>query len=107
MASSAHEHAIVLGPLDLQVSIGDLIFDVPDLAAYASSVMTLEPGEIIATGTPVDVGPVVKGNTITMEITGLGRLEVSVSARGAVLYEERTGAHLDPGWLRNRTGTAV
>lgn len=105
--AALHLTCRVNGTLRQDTSIGDLIFDVPTLVAYASSVMTLEPGDIIATGTPAGVGPVVDGDTLTMEITGLGNLEVSVSARGAVPYAERTGAHLDPGRLRKRTGAVA
>lgn len=84
----------VNGELRQDASVGDLIFNVPTLVAYASSVMTLEPGDVIATGTPAGVGPVVDGDEVAMEITGLGRLEVRVSDEGAVAYEDRVGAHL-------------
>jgi 2-keto-4-pentenoate hydratase/2-oxohepta-3-ene-1,7-dioic acid hydratase in catechol pathway len=84
----------VNGALRQEASVADLIFDVPTLVAYASSVMTLEPGDVIATGTPAGVGSVSDGDTLTMEITGLGRLRVSVSAAGAIPYAHRTGAHL-------------
>lgn len=80
-------------------SLADLIFDVPTLVAYASSVMTLEPGDVIATGTPAGVGPVVDGDIIEMGIDKLGILRVGVSARGAVRYDARIGAHLDPSRL--------
>ncbi|MFC9553721.1 fumarylacetoacetate hydrolase family protein [Rhodococcus sp. NPDC056960] len=75
-------------------STGDLIFDVPTLIAYVSSVMTLEPGDVIATGTPAGVGQVNSGDRLTMEITGLGRLEVTVSDEGAIAYGSRIGARL-------------
>lgn len=64
--------------------VSDLIWNVPQLIAYASSVMTLHPGDIITTGTPAGIGQIVDGDTIAVEITGLGRLEVNVSAEGAV-----------------------
>jgi 2-keto-4-pentenoate hydratase/2-oxohepta-3-ene-1,7-dioic acid hydratase in catechol pathway len=86
----------VNGNLRQDASIGDLIFDVPTLVAYASSVMTLEPGDIVATGTPAGVGPIDHGDTLVMEIPGVGRLEVSVSAEGAIRYTDRVGARLDP-----------
>jgi 2-keto-4-pentenoate hydratase/2-oxohepta-3-ene-1,7-dioic acid hydratase in catechol pathway len=79
-----------------ETGLDRLIFDVPTLVAYASSVMTLEPGDIIATGTPSGVGPVVDGDRIVVEIDTVGRLEVTVSSRGAVPYEQRTGAALAP-----------
>ena len=60
----------------------NLIFDVRYLVSYLSSLITLEPGDLIATGTPAGVGftrkpPVVlgPGDTVKLEITGLGSLE--------------------------------
>lgn len=90
----------VNGELRQNTPIGDLIFDVPTLVAYASSVMTLEPGDVIATGTPAGVGGVSDGDEIVMEITGLGRLKVTVTSQGATPYENRVGAHLNPDRLR-------
>jgi 2-keto-4-pentenoate hydratase/2-oxohepta-3-ene-1,7-dioic acid hydratase in catechol pathway len=92
--SRLHLSCWVNGELRQDTNIGDLIFDVPTLIAYASSVMTLEPGDVIATGTPAGVGQVNSGDEIVMEITSLGRLEVSVSDEGAIAYKDRTGAHL-------------
>ncbi|WP_233154731.1 fumarylacetoacetate hydrolase family protein [Candidimonas nitroreducens] len=57
----------------------DMIVDVPEIIAMCSSVMTLEPGDVIATGTAEGVGPVVPGDTITIDITpGVGRMSVAV-----------------------------
>lgn len=78
--------------LDLRVMIGDeilqssntrhLIFTIPQLIAYLSAVMTLEPGDVIATGTPAGVGGARKpqrwlrsGETVRVEISQLGTLE--------------------------------
>ncbi len=66
-----------------------LIFDVAQLIAYTSSVMVLEPGDVIATGTPAGVGPIVDGDRVSLEISGVGRLEVGVTAEGAVSYDAR------------------
>ena len=52
----------------------NLIFPVAELVAYLSSVMTLEPGDIIMTGTPSGVGPMAGGDEIAIEIEGIGRL---------------------------------
>jgi 2-keto-4-pentenoate hydratase/2-oxohepta-3-ene-1,7-dioic acid hydratase in catechol pathway len=87
----------VNGTLRQDASVADLVFDVPTLVAYASTVMTLEPGDVIATGTPAGVGSVGDGDALAMEITGIGRLNVSVSAQGAIPYGQRVGAHLSPG----------
>ncbi|MGO4427941.1 fumarylacetoacetate hydrolase family protein, partial [Streptomyces sp. MCAF7] len=53
-----HMTCWVNGTLRQDTSIGDLIFDVPTPVVYASSVMTLEPGDVIANGAPAGVGPV-------------------------------------------------
>ncbi|MGZ3421315.1 MAG: fumarylacetoacetate hydrolase family protein [Polyangiales bacterium] len=52
----------------------DLIFPIPRLVAYVSRVMTLEPGDVISTGTPEGVGPLVAGDTLEIDIPGLGTL---------------------------------
>jgi 2-keto-4-pentenoate hydratase/2-oxohepta-3-ene-1,7-dioic acid hydratase in catechol pathway len=52
--------------------------------AYASSVTTLYPGDVISTGTPAGVGPVTAGDTVRLELSGLGLdLEARVAADGA------------------------
>jgi acylpyruvate hydrolase len=83
--------------LDLRVTIGDevlqnsntrhLIFTIPHLIAYLSSVMTLEPGDVIASGTPAGGGAARNpkrwlraGETVRVEIEGLGVLENPVVA---------------------------
>ncbi|MBT2486472.1 MULTISPECIES: fumarylacetoacetate hydrolase family protein [unclassified Microbacterium] len=71
------------------VSTADMIFDVAQLVAYASSVMTLWPGDVIASGTPAGVGPLSDGQVIELEIERIGRLVVNVSGRTAVAYAER------------------
>jgi 2-keto-4-pentenoate hydratase/2-oxohepta-3-ene-1,7-dioic acid hydratase in catechol pathway len=52
----------------------DLIFDVPKLVQFISGVMTLEPGDVIATGTPSGVGPMKKGDAVEVEIEWIGVL---------------------------------
>jgi 2-keto-4-pentenoate hydratase/2-oxohepta-3-ene-1,7-dioic acid hydratase in catechol pathway len=56
----------------------DMVFAVPQLVAYVSAVMTLEPGDVIATGTPEGVGPLVAGNALEVEIEGIGVLRCRV-----------------------------
>lgn len=72
-------------------STADLIYDVAELVAYTSHVMTLHPGDVIATGTPAGVGPIAAGQRVAVEITGLGRLEVGVTDEGAIAYADRPG----------------
>jgi 2-keto-4-pentenoate hydratase/2-oxohepta-3-ene-1,7-dioic acid hydratase in catechol pathway len=56
----------------------DLIVDIPDMIAVASSASTLYPGDIIATGTPEGVGPIRDGDRVTIEIEQVGRMTVDV-----------------------------
>ena len=58
----------------------DLIVGINEMVAMASSVMTLEPGDIIASGTPAGVGPVQPGDVIELTITEVGTLRVAVEA---------------------------
>lgn len=55
-------------------STRDMVFSVGTLIAFVSSVMTLEPGDILFTGTPAGVGPLKDGDEAVVEIEGLGRL---------------------------------
>lgn len=59
-------------------STRDLIFRVSHLVAHASRVMTLEPGDVIATGTPAGVGELRIGDTVEVEIDGVGVLTNTV-----------------------------
>ncbi len=59
-----------------------MIFDVYALVAHASRIMTLEPGDVIATGTPPGVGPVQPGDRIEITIEGIGTLENVVVEEG-------------------------
>ena len=62
------------GDLKQEASTLSMIFDVPALIEYISAAFTLEPGDVIATGTPSGVGPMSPGDTVTVEIEGLGAL---------------------------------
>lgn len=48
----------------------EMVFSIPTLLAYASHIMTLEPGDIVATGTPSGVGPLVAGDIVEVEVVG-------------------------------------
>ena len=52
----------------------ELIFNVPRLVSFMSKVMTLLPGDVIATGTPSGIGPMQKGDVVEVEIEGIGVL---------------------------------
>ena len=60
-------------------SLDHLIFPVPELIAEITTYMTLEPGDVIATGTPEGVGELSDGDEVTVEIDGVGRLRHTVS----------------------------
>jgi 2-keto-4-pentenoate hydratase/2-oxohepta-3-ene-1,7-dioic acid hydratase in catechol pathway len=57
-----------------------MIFSVPKLIAFISRVMTLDPGDVIITGTPAGVGPMKPGDTIEVEVEGIGVLRNPVAA---------------------------
>lgn len=61
-------------------TIKNLIFQVPELIAEITSYLTLEPGDVIATGTPAGVGPLQDGDAVEIEIEGVGTLSHTVSA---------------------------
>lgn len=73
----------VNGELRQQGRGADMVFGVPRLIAYITSIMTLVPGDIIATGTPEGVGPLVSGDTVEVELTGRGGVRNPVTARVA------------------------
>lgn len=56
----------------------DMILDVASLVSLASSVATLYPGDVIATGTPAGVGPLRDGDTVRMSISEVGELTMHV-----------------------------
>lgn len=56
----------------------NLIFSIPYLVKFISQVMTLNPGDIIATGTPAGIGPMVPGDRIDVQIEGIGVLSNKV-----------------------------
>ena len=61
-------------------STAEMIFSIPFLLAYISRIMTLEAGDLVATGTPSGVGPLVPGDVVEVEIPGMSR--VSNPVRG-------------------------
>jgi 2-keto-4-pentenoate hydratase/2-oxohepta-3-ene-1,7-dioic acid hydratase in catechol pathway len=63
-----------------QANTRDLIFGVAKLIELYSAAMTLMPGDLIATGTPEGVGPIVAGDQVVLEIDGVGRLTMPVRA---------------------------
>ncbi|HEY7994894.1 MAG TPA: fumarylacetoacetate hydrolase family protein [Candidatus Eremiobacteraceae bacterium] len=58
-----------------------MLVDVWSLVAYASAAFTLEPGDVLATGTPSGVGPMQPGDVVSVEIDGIGKLTNRVVSR--------------------------
>ena len=68
----------VNGEVRQHAPLSDMIHSVPAIIEYASAVFTLLPGDVILTGTPAGVGPFTAGDTVEVEVTGLGILRNSV-----------------------------
>ena len=64
----------VNGVLKQSGSVSDMIFSVPELIEYITRYITLEAGDIIATGTPVGVGPLEDGDEVEVKIESVGTL---------------------------------
>ena len=60
------------------IRTSDLIFGIPQIVSFISSVMTLLPGDVIATGTPSGIGPMNSGDTVEVKIEGIGTLRNTV-----------------------------
>ena len=68
------------GEIKQDAPVGEMIFSVDAIIAFVTQFMTLEPGDLIATGTPAGVGPMQPGSTVSVEIAGVGVLENRVVA---------------------------
>lgn len=69
---------LVNGEVKQDGSVSEMLFTVNDIIAYVSAFMTLEPGDLIATGTPPGVGPLEPGARVQVEIEQIGVLENTV-----------------------------
>jgi len=58
----------------------DMAFDIPTVLAFISRVMTLEPGDLVLTGTPAGVGKLEAGDEVEVEVVGLSRVRNPVTA---------------------------
>jgi 2-keto-4-pentenoate hydratase/2-oxohepta-3-ene-1,7-dioic acid hydratase in catechol pathway len=76
--ASLRVRTLVDGEVKQDGSVLDMIFPLDAIIAYITAFMTLEPGDLIATGTPPGVGPLAPGSTVRVEIDGIGVLENSV-----------------------------
>jgi acylpyruvate hydrolase len=86
LADGAISFSLTLNGTEMQAaSTDDLIFDLPELVAHLSALVTLEPGDIVATGTPAGVGSTRQprvwlkpGDEIVISSPQLGRLETRI-----------------------------
>jgi 2-keto-4-pentenoate hydratase/2-oxohepta-3-ene-1,7-dioic acid hydratase in catechol pathway len=58
----------------------DMVFSIPAILSYISHVMTLEPGDLVATGTPAGVAPLAPGDIVEVEIPGISKISNGVKA---------------------------
>jgi 2-keto-4-pentenoate hydratase/2-oxohepta-3-ene-1,7-dioic acid hydratase in catechol pathway len=72
-------------------SRSEFIFSVPELIAEISRYVTLEPGDVVSTGTPHGIGPVEPGDTMAVEIEGIGTLQNEVADSEPETYIQPTG----------------
>ena len=70
----------VNGAMRQQADLADMIWNVPDAIAFLSQYYTLYPGDLIMTGTPAGVGPLVAGDKVRGGIDGLGEIQVHIVA---------------------------
>ncbi len=77
----------VIGRLNGEVrqhgKVSDMVFSIPVLFEFITGVMTLEPGDVILTGTPDGVGPLAPGDVFEVEIPGLDRISNPVQGEAA------------------------
>jgi len=69
---------LVNGDVRQDATTADIIFDVPTLVSFCAAFATLLPGDVILTGTPAGVGPILAGDRVDVEVEGIGTLANSV-----------------------------
>lgn len=72
----------VNGEVRQQGPMTDMVFPVPVILEYVTRAMTLEPGDIVATGTPDGIGPLQPGDVVEVEVTGVGKVTNPVVQAG-------------------------
>ena len=73
----------VNGQVRQQAPASEMVFPIPFLLAHISRIMTLEPGDLIATGTPEGVGPLAPGDEVEIEVGGVGSVRNPVREAGS------------------------
>jgi len=69
----------VNGAVKQDSELSELIWGVPEIISCISQSMTLAPGDLIMTGTPAGVGPIVVGDRVTGGIDGLGEIDITIT----------------------------
>lgn len=69
----------VNGQVRQKASSSEMIFPIPDVLSYISHIMTLEPGDIVLTGTPAGVAKLSSGDEVEVEVVGVGKVTNRVS----------------------------
>jgi len=77
---SLRVRTLVNGAVRQDGSASDMVFDIPGLVSYISGVMTLEPGDLILTGTPEGVGTLSSGDVVEVEVVGVSRVSNPVTS---------------------------
>ncbi len=73
----------VNGSVRQDAPASEMVFSIPFLVAHVSRIMTLEPGDLIATGTPEGVGPLAAGDEVEIEVRGVGSVRNPVREEDA------------------------
>lgn len=74
-----------------------MAFDIPTLLSYISAVMTLEPGDVVATGTPAGVGPLAPGDVVEVEVVGYSTVRNPVRRSDVAAPPSAGNPHVHPG----------
>ena len=77
---SLRVRTLVNGAVRQDGSASDMVFDIPTLVSFISRVMTLEPGDLILTGTPEGVGTLSSGDVVEVEVVGVSRVRNPVTS---------------------------
>jgi 2-keto-4-pentenoate hydratase/2-oxohepta-3-ene-1,7-dioic acid hydratase in catechol pathway len=77
---SLRVRTLVNGAVRQDGSASDMVFDIPTLVSFISGVMTLEPGDLILTGTPGGVGTLSSGDMVEVEVVGVSRVSNPVTS---------------------------
>ena len=78
--SSLRVRTLVNGVVRQDGSASDMVFDIPTLVSFISGVMTLEPGDLVLTGTPAGVGTLSAGDVVEVEVVGVSRVSNPVTS---------------------------